>query len=134
MSELPDTYSGDEQGFDRGGFLGRALLVIGGAALSRIPIAGAARATEPQAFLELSRVATGVQNLPGPLAPKYFVALDAAPELKLKPSRFLQLAGYTDGQDHRTFARWSDRPRSKRTAARSAARRSSLRGGAGLCP
>jgi Membrane bound FAD containing D-sorbitol dehydrogenase len=98
MPGLQQTYPADEREFDRRAFLGGSLLVLGGVALGRISPAGAAPPAELQGFLELSRIATGVENLPRRLAPKYLRALDAAPRLRLTPSRFLQLAGYASGR------------------------------------
>lgn len=104
MHELPETSPHDERVFDRRAFLGGALLVVGGAALGRIPLAGAAPAADVDGFLALSRIATGVEKLPRGLAPEYLEALDAAPHLKLKPSRFVRLAGYADGHGPETLA------------------------------
>jgi D-sorbitol dehydrogenase-like protein len=97
MSELQPTFLCNERAFDRRTFLGGALLVLGGAALGRVPVAGADPSTKLEAFLELSQVATGVEKLPHGLAHEYLEALDAAPQLTLKPSKFLQLAGYANG-------------------------------------
>lgn len=98
MPNLEQTHGRDERSFDRRSFLGGSLLVLADAALGRVPGASAASSAGIEGFLELSRIATGVDTLPRALAPKYLQALDAAPRLKLKPSKFLQLAGYARGQ------------------------------------
>jgi hypothetical protein len=97
MSNLHQEHSVDATAFNRRAFVGGSLLVIGGAALGRIPAAGAAPSSELEGFLDLSRVVTGIEKLPRQLAPRYLEALDGAPHLKLKPSRFLRLAGYANG-------------------------------------
>jgi hypothetical protein len=95
---LPQSYSCDERALDRRTFLGGALLVLGGVALGRIPVAGATPTTELDGFLELSRIATGVDKLPRRLASEYLEALDGAPQLTLKPSKLLHGAGYANGR------------------------------------
>lgn len=72
-------------------------MVVGAAALTRVPFAAAAPSPDLEGFIQLSRVATGVEKLSRPLAGEYLKALDDAPQLKLKPSAFLSLAGYANG-------------------------------------
>ena len=102
MPGIQDTFPADGRVFGRRTFLRGSLLVLGGAALARVPFASAAPSADVDGFLELSRVATGVEKLPRGLAREYLEALDAAP-LKLKPSRFLQLAGYAEGHGSKSL-------------------------------
>jgi hypothetical protein len=98
MPEPQQTFRADERPFDRRAFLRGSLLVVGGVALARIPVAAGARpSAQLEGFLEVSRIAAGAEKLPVGLAPEYLAALDAAP-LKLKPSRFVELAGYGAGK------------------------------------
>jgi D-sorbitol dehydrogenase-like protein len=81
--------------FGRRAFLGSSLALVAG--LTAAPAALARRDhRELAGFLQLSRVVTGARKLPTELAPHYLRALDAA-NLKLPPSRFVHIAGYTDG-------------------------------------
>ena len=94
--------STDERMLDRRAFLGTSLVVVSGVALGRVRFA---QAPPPavDGFLALSRVVTGVDALPRPLASTYLGALDAAPGLRLRPSAFVQLAGYAKGQGPKTL-------------------------------
>jgi hypothetical protein len=101
----------------RRSFLGASVAAVGSLALARVPFATAARPSKELAgFISLSRLATGVHDLPRQHAPVYLKALDDA-GLKLPPSRFLDRAGYTSGHG----------PSSLRELTRSSAYRS--RGG-----
>src|SRR5579864_1681130 len=95
--------SSDERTLDRRAFLGTSLLVVGGVALGRVPVASGAPASTVDGFLALSRVVTGVGPLPRSLAAAYLDALDAAPKLNMKPSAFVQMAGYAKGQGPKTL-------------------------------
>lgn len=97
MPNLEQRQPDGARAVDRRSFLGGSLLIVGGAALGRIGVAEAAPRGNIEGFLELSRVATGMDKLPRTLASKYLLALDAAPQLKLKPSEFLRRAGYANG-------------------------------------
>ena len=102
--------SSDERTFDRRAFLGTSLLVVGGVALGRVPVVSAAPAATVDGFLALSRVVTGVDSLPRSHAAAYLAALDAAPTLKLKPSAFVEMAGYAKGQGPKTLDALEETP------------------------
>jgi hypothetical protein len=87
----------EEANLDRGAFLARSIALVGSLALARSPFAGATvDRSEIAAFEHLSRVATGIENLPRQHAAAYFKALNSA-GLKVSPAAFLDRAGYTNG-------------------------------------
>ena len=106
MPELQDKVPVDDRPVDRRSFLRGALVVVDGAALGRIPVATAAHPPGVDRFLDLSRIATGVNKLASGLAHEYLRALEEAPQLKLKPkpSKFLELAGYASGHGARNLS------------------------------
>jgi Membrane bound FAD containing D-sorbitol dehydrogenase len=95
----PESQLFDEDGLSRGAFLGRSVAAAASLALARVPFAAAAAGSskEQTAFISLSRLVTGVHELPRQHGPAYLKALNEA-GLKLSPSRFLDLAGYAHGR------------------------------------
>src|SRR4051794_24494632 len=94
----------DERHFGRRAFLRGSVLIVGGAVVGRIPIAAAAiPSTQLNGFIELSQIVTGGDKLPRSLAHEYLDALDTVPQLKLKPSKLVDLAGYARGKGPRTL-------------------------------
>jgi hypothetical protein len=82
----------------RKGFLRASAAAIGGLALAGCDL-GADRATADDTlggFVELSRVVTGVNDLPTAVAPDYLNALEQA-ALAMAPSTLVRIAGYVDG-------------------------------------
>jgi hypothetical protein len=97
MATNHDATAPEETNFNRGAFLARSLALLGSLALARSPLAGASlNASELAAFEHLSRVVTGVENLPRQHAAAYFKALNHA-GMKVSPATFLDRAGYTNG-------------------------------------
>jgi Membrane bound FAD containing D-sorbitol dehydrogenase len=83
----------------RGAFLRLSAFAAGGLALAN-PLASIAqpgRRTELDGFVRLSRIVTGVEHLPGGLAPRYLDALNDA-GLPITPAHLVRVAGFsTDG-------------------------------------
>ncbi len=106
MSELTDTTrceSEAESKLGRAAFLRLSALSAVGLAFGHVPGAAAA-GNDLAAFVRLSRVASGVHDLPGDLARTYYAALESDAALKLKPSRFAKLAGLTRAGGPTTLA------------------------------
>jgi hypothetical protein len=83
----------------RKGFLRASATAIAGLALAGCDLGGGDRSTADDAlegFIELSRVVTGVDELPEAVAPGYLDALEQA-ALPMAPSTLVRIAGYADG-------------------------------------
>lgn len=88
----------------RRGFLRASAAAIGGLALAGCdfgadPTSSADRPTTADTlagFIELSRVVTGVDELPEAVAPDYLNALEQA-ALPMAPATLVRIAGYADG-------------------------------------
>lgn len=90
--------SGKHGELSREGFLRASAAAIGGLALAGCDL-GADRSTTGDTldgFIELSRVVTGVHELPVAVAPAYLNALEQA-ALPMTPSTLVRIAGYADG-------------------------------------
>jgi hypothetical protein len=99
----PEAAAENPTTLNRGAFLTRSLALMGSLALVRAPFGSAAiDRTELAAFEDLSRVATGVHNLPRQHAAAYLDALNRA-GLKVSPASFLERAGYHSGNGPRTI-------------------------------
>jgi Membrane bound FAD containing D-sorbitol dehydrogenase len=88
----------------RKGFLRASALAIGGLALAGCDLGGDHAAPEQtlDGFIELSRVVSGVDELPEEIAPDYLAALEGA-ALPMSPSTLVRIAGYADGHGPATF-------------------------------
>ena len=89
--------------FARGALSRREFLRISAVVVSGLAVAGcdvgADRSTAEgtlDGFLELSRVVTGITDLPQAVAPSYLDALEQA-ALPISPSTLVRIAGYADG-------------------------------------
>jgi Membrane bound FAD containing D-sorbitol dehydrogenase/TAT (twin-arginine translocation) pathway signal sequence len=86
-------------------FLQLSAAAIGGLALAGCDVGseGASADETLDGFIELSRVLTGVDQLPTASAPDYLAALEQA-GLALPPSTLVSTAGYADGRGPTTLA------------------------------
>jgi hypothetical protein len=95
----PDLAAASAHGaLTRKGFLRASAAAIGGLTLAGCDL-GADRPTADDTlagFIELSRVVTGVDELPKAVAPDYLDALERA-ALPMAPSTLVRSAGYADG-------------------------------------
>lgn len=107
-AESPVLESIDSVPIGRKAFLSGSLLSLIGLAVGRVRVAAAAQPVaskaELAAFLRLSRIASGVSDLPASHVREYFSALEADGVLKLKPSSFARLAGVTGAAGPSTLA------------------------------
>lgn len=98
MTETDSAASSAHGALSRKGFLRASAAAIGGVALAGCDV-GADRSTPDDTldgFIELSRVVTGVNELPRAVAPHYLSALEQA-ALPMAPSTLVRIAGYADG-------------------------------------
>jgi hypothetical protein len=98
MSETDFAAASARGALSRKGFLRASAAAIGGLALAGCDLGGD-RSTADDAlegFIELSRVVTGVDELPKAVAPGYLDALEQA-ALPMAPSTLVRIAGYADG-------------------------------------
>ena len=114
---MSDTHEPSERRLTRSAFLGASAAALGGLALagcggssgarggSAVLTATTTRASKADVdgFIRLSQLVTGVEQLPREHAAVYLNALDAA-ELKLPPSRLVELAGFAEGGGPQTLA------------------------------
>ena len=86
-------------------FLRMAAAALGGIAVTGCDVSSDRPSAEDSldAFLDLSRVVTGVADLPRAVAPDYLEALEQA-ALPMTPSTLIQLAGYADGAGPSTLS------------------------------
>lgn len=95
---------GIDRTYSRRQLLAYSLTVAGGLALARVPSIGASPGSkEIDAFVQLSRITTGVEHLPRQHAVSYMNALNEA-GLELTPADFLNRAGFTHGRGPETLA------------------------------
>jgi hypothetical protein len=87
----------------RRAFLRASAVTVAGLAFPATAVAGGRRISEVEAFLALSRLVTGSNQLSRQLAPRYLEALNESP-LAMSPSRFTRLAGFADGRGPATLA------------------------------
>lgn len=89
----------DSSQFTRGRLLGVAACAVGGALLASCGGAGPDLGTvAPLGFARLSRIVSGLDDLPSAQVNEYLAALDAA-GLEMSPTEFMQQAGYLSGYD-----------------------------------
>ncbi len=89
--------------FSRRRFLIASAVTIGGVALAGYVGIDRSPAVDPlQGFIDLSRVVTGVDELPAAVAGEYLDALEQA-GLPVAPSELVRLAGYSQGRGPATL-------------------------------
>ncbi|MGZ4390509.1 MAG: sugar dehydrogenase complex small subunit [Gaiellaceae bacterium] len=87
----------DEPRLGRAAFLKASAVTVVAVAFGRLPSrAAAATGGKVRRFVRLSTIASGVDDLPTKHAAAYFHELEADGLLKMKPSRFAELAGITE--------------------------------------
>ena len=105
----------------RKGFLRMSAVVVGGIALAGCDVGARGPSTDDtlDGFLTLSRLVTGIGDLPDDLAPRYLAALDEA--LPLGPSTLIELAGYTGASGPATLDELEASPALSRRGAQACA-------------
>jgi len=83
--------------FTRRTLLGTGTAAVAGAALLAAGCGGPSRQDRVDGFIDMSRVLTGVDDLPEALAPDYLDALGGA-GLRMAPLDLTQAAGYVGGR------------------------------------
>ncbi len=98
MAEVHTAAASAHEALSRRGFLRVSAAAIGGLAVAGCDVGSDRPAASDMlgGFVELSRVVTGVDDLPSAVAPDYLDALEQA-ALPIAPSTLVRIAGYADG-------------------------------------
>ena len=105
MTETDVAAAAAQRTLSRQGFLRASAAAIGGLALAGCDLGddGPTADDTLDGFVALSRVVTGVDELPTAVAPEYLNALEHA-ALPMAPSTLVRIAGYADGLGPSTLA------------------------------